>query len=219
MTASDYITVQIHSPLASSTKQVPASFSWQQMLHTLEQITGIEPQFQHITVNSQTLNPDLLAPIGLRDGSVLAVTPLNDQSIVAELSQHDASAAATVVSPQMSTQQYLARSNNARDFVQRQRLNQFTPGTRVQLVEDPSRGQGTVRFAGAIQELGNRLFVGVEWDAAVGKNNGSIGQTQYFSCAPQHGSFVPPGKLQLAELSTSGTEQSRDRPSASEDEI
>ena len=35
------------------------------------------------------------------------------------------------------------------------------------------------------------------FEAAVGKNDGSVNGVRYFTCAPNHGSFLRPEKLYL----------------------
>ena len=37
--------------------------------------------------------------------------------------------------------------------------------------------------------------MGVELDKAMGKNDGSVDGTVYFTCAPRHGVFVRPDKV------------------------
>ncbi|XP_061102160.1 CAP-Gly domain-containing linker protein 4-like isoform X4 [Conger conger] len=55
------------------------------------------------------------------------------------------------------------------------------------------------------------FWLGVELDKPSGKNNGSVGGVQYFSCPPKHGVFAPPSRVQrihgsldcLSELTSS----------------
>uniref|UniRef100_A0AAV2JFG0 CAP-Gly domain-containing protein n=1 Tax=Knipowitschia caucasica TaxID=637954 RepID=A0AAV2JFG0_KNICA len=54
------------------------------------------------------------------------------------------------------------------------------------------------------------LWLGIELDKPSGKNDGSVGGVRYFSCAPKHGVFAPPSRVQrihgsvdcLSELSS-----------------
>ncbi|KAL4624273.1 CAP-Gly domain-containing linker protein 4-like isoform X2 [Arapaima gigas] len=69
---------------------------------------------------------------------------------------------------------------------------------------------GVVRFHGKTS-FAPGLWLGVELDKPSGKNDGSVGGVQYFSCAPKHGVFAPPSRVQrihgsvdcLSELSSS----------------
>ncbi|KAJ6666837.1 hypothetical protein lerEdw1_018839 [Lerista edwardsae] len=56
---------------------------------------------------------------------------------------------------------------------------------------------GTLRFCGTT-EFASGQWAGVELDEAEGKNNGSVGRTQYFKCAPKHGIFAPLSKISKA---------------------
>ena len=53
---------------------------------------------------------------------------------------------------------------------------------------------GTVRFIGSTH-FKPGLWIGVELDSEKGKNNGSIGDKQYFTCRPRHGVFAPVSKV------------------------
>mmetsp|Transcript_112875 Transcript_112875/g.207178 ORF Transcript_112875/g.207178 Transcript_112875/m.207178 type:complete len:1342 (-) Transcript_112875:80-4105(-) len=48
---------------------------------------------------------------------------------------------------------------------------------------------GTIRFLGPTL-FANGVWVGVELDRPLGKNNGSVNNVDYFSCKPKHGIFV-----------------------------
>lgn len=54
---------------------------------------------------------------------------------------------------------------------------------------------GTVRFAGQTK-FKRGLWVGIEMDRPIGKNDGEVRGTRYFTCAPHHGVFVHPDQLQ-----------------------
>ncbi|XP_069055247.1 CAP-Gly domain-containing linker protein 4 isoform X4 [Lepisosteus oculatus] len=54
---------------------------------------------------------------------------------------------------------------------------------------------GVVRFCGKTS-FAPGLWLGVELDKPSGKNDGSVGGVQYFSCPPKHGVFAPPSRVQ-----------------------
>ncbi|NXT44212.1 CLIP4 protein, partial [Pelecanoides urinatrix] len=69
---------------------------------------------------------------------------------------------------------------------------------------------GTVRFCG-MTKFAPGFWCGIELDKPHGKNDGSVGGVQYFSCLPRYGIFAPPSRVQrltgsldsLAETSSS----------------
>lgn len=70
-------------------------------------------------------------------------------------------------------------------------MTELSPGTRVQYLR---RRQGIVRFNGNTHfEPG--LWIGVEFDDASGKNDGSVEGRRYFHCPKRHGMFVRPETL------------------------
>ncbi|XP_029448867.1 CAP-Gly domain-containing linker protein 4 isoform X7 [Rhinatrema bivittatum] len=54
---------------------------------------------------------------------------------------------------------------------------------------------GTVRFYGRTS-FAPGFWCGVEFDKPHGKNDGSVGGVQYFTCPPKHGIFAPPSRVQ-----------------------
>lgn len=66
-------------------------------------------------------------------------------------------------------------------------------------VVDVAAGRGIVRFVGSASFAAGR-WVGVELNAANGKNDGSVAGITYFSCPPNHGVFVRPSQVKVASL-------------------
>ncbi|XP_074753448.1 CAP-Gly domain-containing linker protein 4 [Athene noctua] len=54
---------------------------------------------------------------------------------------------------------------------------------------------GTVRFCGPTK-FAPGFWCGIELDKPHGKNDGSVGGVQYFSCLPRYGIFAPPSRVQ-----------------------
>lgn len=57
--------------------------------------------------------------------------------------------------------------------------------------------KGTIRFVGPTK-FATGEWVGVEFDAAEGKNNGTINGVEYFSCPENHGMFVRKSRVKQA---------------------
>ncbi|OXB82823.1 UNVERIFIED_CONTAM: hypothetical protein H355_010393, partial [Colinus virginianus] len=60
---------------------------------------------------------------------------------------------------------------------------------------------GTVRFCGTTK-FAPGFWCGIELDKPHGKNDGSVGGVQYFSCLPRYGIFAPPSRVQRLTGST-----------------
>ena len=73
-------------------------------------------------------------------------------------------------------------------------------GSRCKVGEDSQR-RGTVRFIGHIDDFpGGGLWVGVEYDEPVGKNDGSVGGKKYFNAGKNRGGFVRPERVVVGDF-------------------
>jgi len=71
-------------------------------------------------------------------------------------------------------------------------------GDLVEILDDPAQRRGRVRYIGET-DFEPGMWVGVEFDSPVGKNDGSFQGRRYFNCPAKHGSFFSPEKLVLLE--------------------
>ncbi|KAI8336857.1 hypothetical protein EDC96DRAFT_487712 [Choanephora cucurbitarum] len=67
---------------------------------------------------------------------------------------------------------------------------------RVQLTRRPAPTVGTVMFVGHVS-FAEGVWVGVELDRRVGKNDGSVDGIRYFTCSPNRGVFVRPEDVSI----------------------
>ena len=70
-------------------------------------------------------------------------------------------------------------------------------GDRVRVVKTGS--EGFARYVGAIDGLPSGLWVGVDLDEPVGKNDGEVKGSRLFVCAPLHGSVLRRSALVVLE--------------------
>ncbi|XP_008054187.1 CAP-Gly domain-containing linker protein 4 [Carlito syrichta] len=69
---------------------------------------------------------------------------------------------------------------------------ELRPGERVLVV---GQRMGTIRFFGTTN-FAPGYWYGIELEKPHGKNDGSVGGVQYFSCSPRYGIFAPPSRVQ-----------------------
>ena len=70
----------------------------------------------------------------------------------------------------------------------------------VESTEPGLHKRGTVRYVGTT-EFGSTggVWIGVEYDEPMGKNDGSVEGRRYFTCAPKHGVFVRADKVRVGD--------------------
>ena len=76
------------------------------------------------------------------------------------------------------------------------------------------RRVGTVRYMGEAG-FAEGIWIGIEYDEPVGKNDGSVAGQRYFSCRLPYGGFVRPEKCEMGEW----TEEDEDLKLDSDEEL
>ncbi|WBW73177.1 tubulin specific chaperone cofactor B [Schizosaccharomyces osmophilus] len=60
---------------------------------------------------------------------------------------------------------------------------------------------GTIRYIGFVPEISkNSLWIGVEFDEPVGKNDGTVQGQRYFTTRNKHGSFLKPTDVEVGDF-------------------
>lgn len=74
-------------------------------------------------------------------------------------------------------------------------------GDRCRIINIGGERRGTIKYVGKVDVLdnGEDIWVGIEFDEPVGKNDGSINGMRLFSCRPKHGSIVKPNKVDVGD--------------------
>ncbi|XP_017465073.1 PREDICTED: tubulin-folding cofactor B [Rhagoletis zephyria] len=127
---------------------------------------------------------------------------------------------------ELTNEQYETKPDTVRNFLKKNRMGKYneeearqqeeklqrqkqldqeradlcTIGARCQVTVpgNPLR-RGTIRYKGPIDGK-KGIFIGVEYDEPLGKNNGSIEGKSYFSCAPNYGGFVLPNAVEVGDF-------------------
>ncbi|KAK0530913.1 hypothetical protein OC834_003146 [Tilletia horrida] len=182
---------------------------------------GEEPQL--VAVLGENAYELTLAEIGALDGMGLKVEDTRPPSLANQFLDDS-----LVEKFEMDEETYAKRSDTVRTWKQRNKFGEFADkptsthgSTEVQdnvpsedqLAQDYPLGarcivdlsgtqtnqrRGTVRFAG-LTEFAKGVWVGVEYDEPVGKNDGSVQGKRYFEARPNFGGFVKPEKVKVGD--------------------
>merc|ERR1712198_729345 len=73
-------------------------------------------------------------------------------------------------------------------------------GARAEItIQGSGKRRGTVRFVGPVH-FQPGTWVGIQYDEPTGKNDGSVGDTRYFTCQAKYGGFVRPAAVQVGDF-------------------
>lgn len=217
------------SDLTSTEKRVGSDWTLGTLKQKLEHTTGIQPRFQTLQYYADSVSnkyevvdePDsaLVSLLGLKPYSRIHVADADPDSKLAHL--YDENKAAEF---QLSEAAYSSRADLVLQWKKDQQLGRYDPkyqaahadaqaqdekvaqsitvGARCRVINIEGERRGVVRFVGRIQELDEKkaVWVGVEFDEPVGKNDGLIGQVRVFQARPNHGSFVRPVKVEVGDF-------------------
>ncbi|EGN97008.1 hypothetical protein SERLA73DRAFT_185283 [Serpula lacrymans var. lacrymans S7.3] len=196
----------------------------EQLKAKLELITGVPVPNQQISVcdgNDEShivvgLDEDnrSLGFYGVRDWQILKVTDTNPSvSLTGQLTD-----VSQVEKFELSKEAYAERQDSVLAYKQRNKVGRFAPkvesantpvprvdipvGSRceVESAEDNFHKRGTVRFVGQTAFAPTGIWVGIEYDEPIGKNDGCVQRQQYFTCGPSHGVFVRPDRVLIGDF-------------------
>ncbi|KAF8623157.1 hypothetical protein AX17_007545 [Amanita inopinata Kibby_2008] len=221
---SGIVNVFVVSPDTRSERRIDPHITVEQLKGKLEPVTGIPAGNQIISLfNSETassaaavLSDDgkQLSVYGLRDWQVLKVEDSNPSvSFTGQLTD-----ISQVEKFELSEAEYEKRTDSVRAYKELHKVGRFAPkddgkaekpqipadlivGARceVESLEEGLSKRGTVRFVGETK-FSKGIWVGIEYDEPMGKNDGSVQGEKYFSCRPNYGVFVHPDKVQVGDF-------------------
>ncbi|KAH7910179.1 CAP Gly-rich domain-containing protein [Hygrophoropsis aurantiaca] len=221
-TMSSMTTFFVSSPDTRSERRFDLHITVQQLKAKLELITGIPVQNQQISAvdgeNSAQAEIQLsddarpLGFYGLRDKQTLKVIDTNPAtSFTGQLTD-----VSQVEKFELSDEAYAQRQDTVLAYKQRHKVGRFadeTPAVQPQQVDIPLGARcevesaeeglhkrGTVRFVGPTAFAKTGVWVGIEYDEPIGKNDGSVQGERYFTCASSHGAFVRPDRVRVGDF-------------------
>ncbi|KAJ7780287.1 tubulin-folding cofactor B [Mycena maculata] len=207
-----------------SERRIDPHITVEQLKNKLELITGIPVANQAISIQTSVDDPTLVATLaddarplgfyGLRDWHVLKVDDTNPStSLTGQLTD-----VTQVEKFELSDTAYAERTDTVLAYKQRNKVGRFAPkdetsskppvevkidaGARceVESTEPGLSKRGTVRFVGTTSfGTSEGVWVGIEYDEPMGKNDGSVKGERYFSCRPNYGAFVRPEKVKVGD--------------------
>ncbi|KAK9464339.1 CAP Gly-rich domain-containing protein [Lipomyces arxii] len=224
------VSVIVTSANTTSERRISYDWSISHFKTRLEQITGIPSSAQKLQLYvSEAEDPVIIvAPAGYSDNDA-NVGMFADRIVpYARLHVEDTrpphvwenyTDVSEVDKFELSLEEYEKRTDTVLAWKKRNNLGRFgmsaerakesktVDSTGIQagqrcLVSEPFERRGLVKFVGKVRDLpGNDLlWVGVEFDEPVGKNDGSIKGNRYFQSKPNHGSFLKADKVQVGDF-------------------
>lgn len=234
------VLVTIHAPTVPivSERRLPADTAIYTIKSRLELLCGVPPEAQKLSIwSSRTDDKDSrpslilhlddsyssksLEEIGVKDGMGIL---LEDKRSASERDQFGTEEEEKVQKYEMDDETYAQRSDTVLAFKQRMKMGRFgdaqstspnEPNPVPERVKVNSRCEvegsrrGTIRFVGET-EFAKGVWVGVEYDEPVGKNDGSVAGKRYFTCTPKFGGFIKPEKVNVGDFPVRSIEEELD---------
>ncbi|KAJ8659309.1 hypothetical protein O0I10_005024 [Lichtheimia ornata] len=221
------VTVIVTTPEnINAERRLDKGWTIQELKYKLEPITGIPPD----TAQLSLYQGDSLVGAIDDDSRMLGSYPIEDymRLHVVDTNPHRVKNQYTDVSLvekfELTEDEYKQRTDTVRAFKERNKLGRFSKeaaeqmeafekqneeafskmklGDRceVQLSADSEvKRRGCIRFLGTT-EFQSGLWVGIQYDEPLGKNDGSVQGVRYFTCPPKYGAFVRPSKVTVGDF-------------------
>ncbi|KAJ3553929.1 hypothetical protein NM688_g3362 [Phlebia brevispora] len=209
--------VFVISPDTRSERRFDLNVTIEQLKNKLELFTGIPVQNQQLLLFNNEKDEDPIAilsdehrPLGFY--GVVDTNPATSfTGQLGDISQ--------VEKYELSEEAYAERQDTVLAYKRKHKIGRFADqdgepekhvaqvnipiGSRCQVEssEEDFHKRGTVRFVGSTQfGSGEGIWVGIEYDEPIGKNDGSVKGVRYFSCKPNYGVFVRPERVEIGEF-------------------
>lgn len=193
-------------------------------------ITGIPPDSQLLSLPYQS-EDDLIGSFNIEPFSVLSIRDRRPKGQRPNYTDDS-----NVDKFELTKEEYESRTDSVLAYKKRNKLGRFDPeaGSKEEIalkemhdlglvqgarcrVEGDSDRRGTIRYVGQVSQIpSGGLWVGIEYDEPVGKNDGSIQGVKYFTAQDKFGGFLRANKVQAGDFPSKNLD---DELMDSEDEI
>ncbi|KAF8586045.1 hypothetical protein K439DRAFT_1659938 [Ramaria rubella] len=226
--SSSTVNVFVTSSDSRSERRYGLHLTVEQLKTKLESVTGIAVDSQRITLHDQGTEEDDSAKVlavldddrkslgyyDVRDWQVLKVKDINPANAALAGQYTDVS---RVQKFEISEEEYAARRDTVLAYKQAHKVGRFAPssdilepdthhidisiGSRCEIDAGESglKKRGTVRFVGSTK-FAKGVWVGVEYDEPLGKNDGSVQGERYFTTRPLYGAFVRADRVRVGDF-------------------
>lgn len=187
-------------------------FAYQQLLLSEASDDGVNEQTRLIEVDGSSK----LESLNIKDGSFLKVIDTRPSDRKVDFLRDEANDDERYT---MSQKEYEERSDTVLAFKRQHKLGRFGDNSTALSVSDsltpnekfdglvvgarcrvtPGDKLGTVRYIGVVPQIPQPgiIWVGVEYDEPVGKNDGTLNDVRYFETMKKHGAFVRSFNVEL----------------------
>merc|ERR1719219_2905377 len=112
---------------------------------------------------------------------------------------------------ELGKEEYSKRTDTVQAYLKKNKLGKYNEkkmveergiveGARAEItVQGSGKRRGTVRFVGPVH-FQPGTWVGIQYDEPTGKNDGSVGETRYFTCQEKYGGFVRPAAVLVGDF-------------------
>ncbi|KAF8735161.1 hypothetical protein AX14_002617 [Amanita brunnescens Koide BX004] len=220
---SGVVKVFVVSPDTRSERRFDLHLTVENLKSKLEPVTGIPAANQIISLFDSESNPKATAILnddtkqlgfyGLQDWQVLKIEDSNPSvSFTGQLGD-----TSQVEKFELSETEYAKRTDSVLAYKRLHKVGRFAPdgeagnqkptlpaditvGARceVESSEEGFHKRGTVRYVGE-PKFSKGIWIGIEYDEPIGKNDGSVQGERYFTCSQNYGVFVRPDKVKVGD--------------------
>ena len=208
MSTSDFVRVSVNcSAHLPAIKSFPRDISIHDLANKLELMTGVTGEDTKIslTVDDRLVSENIFTPEG-KTRTLDSFLPPEFSTVSIEVtgsSDLDSSLNGDAAKFTLDAESYASRAETARKFLEEKKLQdtqaKFPVGAtcEVTVAGHPVR-KGTIMYVGNT-EFKPGVWIGVQYEEPLGKNDGSVAGKRYFTCPQLHGGFVKPGDVMVIQ--------------------